>query len=207
MGLGVKKVYLENWKTIRSMEDLHSRETFRNGTIAQFDNAASPLFIRNDSLYPFKVKIGYNNGDEYWFDASSYRYIQFISVPFLNLTAQDDFLVSKPSRNKLGYCLSNPNVMVIETQCGGHLGWQESSPDSGTFGSSSSWADVATADFFDAIMRAKGEGGSSPNAESVSGCGRNIDVMEITDTAFLEDELRKIKARAKSFIARIPSRL
>lgn len=213
MGLGVKKIHLENWRTIASMKDPHSRETFRNGmmspTIAQFDNASSPLFIRNDSFYPFNVRIGYSNGEEYWFDASSYRYIRFISVPFLNLTAQDDFLVSRPSRNKLGYCLANPNVMVVETRCGGHLGWQESPPESGTlFGSTSSWADVATADFFDAIMKAKKEeGGSIPQGRSESECGGNIDVIEIPEGFNLERELRKIKSSAKAFIGRIPSRL
>jgi predicted alpha/beta-fold hydrolase len=214
MGLGVKKVYLENWKTIASMKDPHSREIFRNGllspTIAQFDNSASPLFIRNNTQYPFNVTIGYNNGDEYWFDASSYRYIRFISIPFLNLTAQDDFLVAKPSRNKIGYCLSNPNVMIVETQCGGHLGWQESPPESGTFGSTSSWADVATADFFDAVMRANNMAdcaSSAMEARSESECGRNVDVVDIPEGVHMEDELRKIKATAKSFIAKIPSRL
>lgn len=128
MALGIKKIYLENWHSLTAMKDFHSKQCIRDAmlapTIGQFDQATSPIFIRNDNAYPFGVKIGYENGESYWFDASSYRYLRHISVPFLNLTAQDDFLVSKPSRNKLGFCVSNPNVMVVETKCGGHLGWQ-----------------------------------------------------------------------------------
>ncbi|KAG7356564.1 alpha/beta fold family hydrolase [Nitzschia inconspicua] len=159
MALGVKKIYLDNWKSIRALKDDYSRQSFHKGlmasTIEAVDNAVAPIFIRNDEFYPYGVKIGYRNGEHYWFDASSYRHVRHISVPFLNLTAQDDFLVSRPSRNKLGYCIGNPNVMVVETRCGGHLGWQESPPDT-AFGSSS-WADVATADFFDAVMKTNTE--------------------------------------------------
>jgi hypothetical protein len=43
----------------------------------------------------------------------------------------------------------------VETQCGGHLGWQENTPGN-TFGASS-WADVAVSDFFEAIMAVKKE--------------------------------------------------
>jgi predicted alpha/beta-fold hydrolase len=128
MGLGVKKIYVENWKEMTSMKDFYSKHCFRKmmaaPTIAAFDDAMAPCFVRNDSSYPFGFKVGYNDGESYWFDASSYRYLSHINIPFLNLTARDDFLVSKPSRNKLGFCISNPNVMVVETRCGGHLGWQ-----------------------------------------------------------------------------------
>lgn len=149
MALGIKNIYLENLKSVMAISDDHSRHCLRRGffssTIAKFDDATAPIFIRNEAFYPFGIKIGYTDGEHYWFDASSFRHVAHISVPFLNLTAQDDFLVSRPSRNKLGYCISNPNVMVVETRCGGHLGWQESPPEGG-FGASS-WADVAVADF------------------------------------------------------------
>jgi hypothetical protein len=46
--------------------------------------------------------------------------------------------------------------MVVETRCGGHLGWQEAPPD-GTFGSSTSWSDVATTDFIAAIIETRRE--------------------------------------------------
>jgi predicted alpha/beta-fold hydrolase len=216
MGLGIKKIYLENLKSIMAIQDDHSRHSLRKGflagTIARFDDATAPMFIRNDAFYPFGVKIGYMDGEQYWFDASSYRHVAHISVPFLNLTAQDDFLVSKPSRNKLGYCIGNPNVMVVETRCGGHLGWQESPPD-GSMGSSS-WADVAAADFFDAIMAANAESfGKDDQRTTADG---PIDIVVPPEAIceglvgvpdHLERELQQTKNDALRFSQTIQSRL
>lgn len=159
MALGVKKIFLENYKQINGLKDTRSQEIIKQGflapTISKFDDAIAPCMIRNNPYFPFETKIGYENGEAYWFDACSYRYIRHITVPFLNITAQDDFLVSQGSRNKLGYCLANPNVMVVETRCGGHLGWQEAPPKS-AFGATS-WADTAASDFFDAILKVDSE--------------------------------------------------
>jgi hypothetical protein len=48
--------------------------------------------------------------------------------------------------------------MVVNTRCGGHLGWQESPPDTGNiFGFGTSWADAASADFIQAIINKKRE--------------------------------------------------
>ncbi|KAL3911797.1 MAG: hypothetical protein SGARI_001471 [Bacillariaceae sp.] len=202
MALGVKKIYFENFKSVLAIKDEHSRQSLRNGflasTLAKFDDATAPIFIRNDTYYPFAIKIGYRNGEHYWFDASSFRHVAHISVPFLNLTAQDDFLVSRPSRNKLGYCIGNPNVMVVETRCGGHLGWQESPPEGGGI---SSWADVAAADFFDAVM--------SANAESSTGNERDtIDLVVPPEASCaLKIDLDQIKGDASSFSQTIKSRL
>lgn len=163
MALGVKKIFLQNIKAIRAMNDSRSKDilnkAFLAPTISAFDNAISLSMIRNNPHYPFETIIGYDGGEAYWFDASSYRYVRQITVPFLNIMAQDDFLISRPSRNKLGYCLANPNVMIVETRCGGHLGWQESPPDS-AFGTSS-WADTASSDFFDAILKVNSDSLSS----------------------------------------------
>jgi hypothetical protein len=216
MGLGVKTIYLEHWKSVFSMNDYHSRRSFRRGllapTIAASDRATSPMFIRNDPHYPFGVQYGYpNGGDEYWFDASSYRHVRHINVPFLNITAQDDFLVSRPSRNKLGYCLSNPNVMVVETRCGGHLGWQETPPDN-TFGSSSSsWADTATADFFDAVMKSNTEMTGCPVSPQTFEDGLDLSssssVFETPPIFPDKSELQQIKSDTASFAQSISSRL
>jgi hypothetical protein len=205
MGLGIKKIYIENWKSVHGMKDANSKRSFRNGllapTIAKFDQSVAPIFIRNDSFYPFGVKVGYKDGNAYWFDASSYRYTRYISIPFLNLTAQDDFLVSRPSRNKLGYCLANPNIMVVETRCGGHLGWQETPPDS-AFGTLSSWADTASADFFEAVMQSNEESFGatvSPGATEESFSSSSIEG--------LDHDLQQLKTEAKAFTRTIHSRL
>ena len=204
LALGVKKIYFENWRTMRAMNDARSKEILKKGllapTISAFDNAIAPALIRNHSMYPFYTRIGYDDGEAYWFDASSYRYIRHISVPFLNITAQDDFLASAPSRNKLGFCLANPNVMNVETRCGGHLGWQETPPDS-AFGASS-WADTATSDFFDAILKVNIESSSGKlvNQSNRPTPKSNFDYDESSNfKTKTEKELMEVKAEAIAF--------
>lgn len=123
---------------------------------------------RNDPVYPFAYRVGhkgkpfvsimllYNplshlegrkDAKSFWNDASSFRLARFISVPFLQLVAEDDFLIYTTFKTRLGYSISNPNILVMETKCGGHLGWQQSAP-----GENSSWADTATADFISAAF-------------------------------------------------------
>jgi predicted alpha/beta-fold hydrolase len=87
-----------------------------------------------------------------------------VSVPLLKITARDDFLVFGQFARKLNHCLENPNVVVVKTRCGGHLGWQESPPPSkdGTRagiwgGRSGSWSDVAVADFIEALLQVREE--------------------------------------------------
>mmetsp|Transcript_41225 Transcript_41225/g.44761 ORF Transcript_41225/g.44761 Transcript_41225/m.44761 type:complete len:541 (-) Transcript_41225:23-1645(-) len=210
MALGVKKICFENLKSFYSMKDSNSKAMLRKAllspTIANMDNSAAPGFIRNDTHYPYGTKIGYESGKEYWFEASSYRYIQHISIPFLNLIAQNDFLVHKPSRNKLGFCLSNPNVMHVETRCGGHLGWQETSPDR-TFGVSS-WADTAVSDFFHAIMSVNNETTGKPLRKTNPVAKSKFDYPEpFTFKKEMEKELMQVKVNSMTFTRSIDSKL
>jgi predicted alpha/beta-fold hydrolase len=162
LSLGARKGVLQNLRSFLPM--MKGSEQFRNATrkallastIGGFDEAMAPIFIRNEQKYPFSFKIGYENGEGYWHDASSYRVIRHVSVPLMLLTSQDDFLVYKGSTGKMSYSVSNPNVMVVKTKCGGHLGWHESPPDTGNmFGFGTSWADTATADFIEAVLHSK----------------------------------------------------
>ena len=156
LGMGVKKTFAENWKSISSMSKcFHFKkavmEALLSKTIGQLDDAMSPFLIRNETQYPFSTKLGFVDGEDYWHDASSNRYIQHLSVPMMILSSQDDFLVADPALRSLSRCLSNPNVLVVKTKCGGHLGWQEA-PPSGKFGIGKSWADTAMADFFSSVL-------------------------------------------------------
>jgi len=160
LAFGVKKGLLENQKTFKAMRCpqfqavLH--RTMMAPTIQGVDEAIAPILIKNNPVFPFETRIGYDNADAYWKDASSYLYIRHISVPLLLLTSQDDFLVRDGSIGKMYYPLANPNVLVVNTKCGGHLGWQESPPETGSmFGFGTSWADTATTDFIDAILQGK----------------------------------------------------
>jgi predicted alpha/beta-fold hydrolase len=69
----------------------------------------------------------------------------------MQLIASDDFLVYKAFQGRLAYCLANPNVMVVESKCGGHLGWHEAPPRN--YGLGKSWADAATTDFIDVVFK------------------------------------------------------
>ncbi|GAX20771.1 abhydrolase domain-containing protein 1/3 [Fistulifera solaris] len=157
LALGQKKVLLENWASLCQNNEPYFKSCVRRAmralTLLEFDEAMAPVMARNDPVYPFAFRVGYKDAKSLRNDASSFRLARFISVPFLQLVAEDDFLVYNTFKSKLVYSISNPNVLVMETKCGGHLGWQQAILP----GQSSSWADEATTDFigaaFDAFPR------------------------------------------------------
>lgn len=157
---GAKIGMIPNIQTFRKMNTKHTDELLRHVylkaiTLQDFDNIICPFYQRNDPEYPFTWRsYGYNNAEEYWNDASSSRVVSFINVPFLQLLSKDDFLAFNPHTRAMNHNVSNPNVMVIETACGGHLGWQESKKDDwfGLNHDSTSWANLATAEFIQAIL-------------------------------------------------------
>lgn len=93
-------------------------------SLAGFDAAGSLVMVRNDRENA--TRVGYANAEEYWTESSSYQYVPNIGTPLLQVYSRDDHLVAPANRRTLRYSLTNPNVMVVETPCGGHLGWQES---------------------------------------------------------------------------------
>lgn len=159
MALGAKKCILDNWSALKSVDDANVKQAVRRAllavTLKQFDEAMAPIFVRNKSFYPFEVGFGFENADAYAKDAASYKVVRYIPVPLLTLAAKDDMIVYHPSRGRLSYCLENPNVMWVETMCGGHLGWQEAPPDQGNWGYASSWANSAAADFVEATLKTR----------------------------------------------------
>eukprot|EP00934_Nitzschia_sp_Nitz4_P000660 Nitzschia sp. Nitz4//scaffold9_size221794//52458//54215//NITZ4_001331-RA/size221794-processed-gene-0.9-mRNA-1//1//CDS//3329560956//660//frame0 len=157
IALGVKRILLENWAVMKKMIDPTFQKAVRTAlfstSVRKMDNSFAPILVRNDDVYPFGFQIGFDDATDYFERASSYQNIRHISVPFLNLSAEDDLIVAGNHKGRLGFCVSNPNVMVSETRCGGHLGWQESSPETASHFGASSWAEVAAADFFDSVMK------------------------------------------------------
>mmetsp|Transcript_42 Transcript_42/g.56 ORF Transcript_42/g.56 Transcript_42/m.56 type:complete len:664 (+) Transcript_42:164-2155(+) len=169
LAAGIKRSLFTNWKAFSKMA--HGCQYFRQAlrqalsspTIGHMDNTFAPFIIRNNILAPYTTKIGYLDGEDYWNDASSYKYVPHISVPLLQLSSEDDTLVAHPSRRSLSYCLRNPNIIAVETKCGGHLGWREVVPkdmhkgygdkiDSRNNEFTRRWADVAAADFIQAVI-------------------------------------------------------
>eukprot|EP00547_Thalassionema_nitzschioides_P006580 CAMPEP_0194209518 /NCGR_PEP_ID=MMETSP0156-20130528/7615_1 /TAXON_ID=33649 /ORGANISM="Thalassionema nitzschioides, Strain L26-B" /LENGTH=552 /DNA_ID=CAMNT_0038936705 /DNA_START=109 /DNA_END=1767 /DNA_ORIENTATION=+ len=160
LGLGARKGLVQHLRTFRKMKSAYFQKRFRMAllasTIGEFDEALAPIFVKNDTYPPYQYQIGYKDGESYWHDASSYRYIRHISVPLLQLSSKDDFLIASSLASKLYYSVSNPNVMVVHTRCGGHLGWHESPPDTDNiFGFGTSWGDTATTHFIDAVLKGK----------------------------------------------------
>eukprot|EP00804_Cyclotella_cryptica_P006008 CCRYP_000251-RA/>CCRYP_000251-RA protein AED:0.15 eAED:0.11 QI:0/0/0/1/0.5/0.33/3/0/437 len=173
--------------TPRGVSSQHHERGFQNAmkkamlsrTIGQLDDACAPYILRNEPNPPYAPRLGYKNGKEYWHDSSSHRYVGHVSVPLLKVAAKDDFLVFGQFSRKLNHCLENPNVVVVKTQCDGHLGWQESPPPSrDTDGKASawfgggigSWSDVAVADFIEALLETRNEDRSR---EEIRNNGRN----------------------------------
>lgn len=164
LGAGVKRSILQNFHSMKGHHDPGFQHAIKKAllspTIGKLDDAAAPYLIRNDPYPPYTPRIGFQDGEEYWWDSSSHRYVGHVSVPLLKITAQDDFLVFGQFAKKLNHCLENPNVVVVKTRCGGHLGWQESPPPSqkgGGAGGSGSWSDTAVADFIEALLQMREE--------------------------------------------------
>ena len=126
-------------------------------TLGELDHHVSPLLIRNDSTYPFQTKIGFDGGQDYWDQASSSSYIQHVSIPLLVVMSKDDFLVRHVAEQYLPHCVnSNPNVIYVESETGGHLGWNAAMDNnpfgSNPFGSKPNWCDGLCAKFIESIL-------------------------------------------------------
>jgi len=167
LGAGVKRSILQNLPSFVRHHDPGFRRAMGRAllapTIGRLDDAASPYLVRNDNFPPYAQRLGYEDGEDYWRDSSSHRYVPSVSVPLLQVAARDDFLVFGQFAKRLDRCLENPNVIVVKTRCGGHLGWQESPPPGGGGGS---WSDAAVADFVEAVLQMREEDGTAARADS-----------------------------------------
>merc|ERR1711971_931789 len=108
----------------------------------------APFMIRNESAHPYLPKVGYKRADDYWNDASSFKFYHNTEIPLLVMTAKDDFLVSTSMKRVLHCILRTPNAIVVESKTGGHLGW---------FCEDGIWADLVVCNFVDALLNMKGD--------------------------------------------------
>eukprot|EP00814_Leptocylindrus_danicus_P016814 CAMPEP_0116047948 /NCGR_PEP_ID=MMETSP0321-20121206/29253_1 /TAXON_ID=163516 /ORGANISM="Leptocylindrus danicus var. danicus, Strain B650" /LENGTH=367 /DNA_ID=CAMNT_0003530041 /DNA_START=104 /DNA_END=1205 /DNA_ORIENTATION=- len=136
-------------------EKMHS--ALMASTLGALDDHASPCMIRNEKHYPFSTRVGFDNGQHYWDDSSSCHYIQHVSVPLLLMLSKDDFLVSHVAEQWLPHCVEmNPNVMFVESETGGHLGWHfvdGNNPfGSNPFGRGANWADGCCCKFIESVI-------------------------------------------------------
>jgi predicted alpha/beta-fold hydrolase len=97
LAMGVKRSLLQNFSVYMQHHEQGFRSAMKKAmtsqTIGQLDDAVAPYILRNEPYPPFASKVGYRDGNEYWKDSSSHRYVGHVSVPLLKVAASDDFLV------------------------------------------------------------------------------------------------------------------
>ena len=124
----------------------------RNGVVANDSGSVN----RNNigSIGQFSDSEMAAAADEYWADSGCFRQGRHVSVPLLQVDARDDQVCFPNARSLLSYSLQNPNVMVVQTRAGGHLGWWHQPPSS-RWPAPRSWATDATADFIRAVLETR----------------------------------------------------
>ena len=93
------------------------------------------------------VTFGFPSVDAYYEYSGSKNKIQDVAIPLIAVNALDDpiAVASAIPREKIE---QNPNVVLIETQTGGHLGWEAG--DEAPFGAP--WTDALVLTYFKAIL-------------------------------------------------------
>lgn len=147
---GAKKHMLQQRHVVKQMKCDNFKQamhhaTFYSKSLAELSGYTLPYMIRNSTRYPFENSLGYVSNEEYWDEASSKNYIANVSVPLMVCFAGDDSITSKVS-SFMSTCLSNPNVIMVQTPCGGHIGWHDKSIH-GNF------VDRTVAQFINAVLR------------------------------------------------------
>jgi predicted alpha/beta-fold hydrolase len=128
-------------------------------TVRDFDEAVT------------RVTFGFPSVDAYYDASSSRRLIGNVKVPLLVVQAKDDPIAVRSAvpRDVIRNVGPDANVILVETESGGHLGW--SAGEEAPFGAP--WPDVGAMQFLEAVrarthVKAEGEkrGAAAPNAET-----------------------------------------
>ena len=102
-------------------DDINPTKFTHRSNINKTNANMVPFIIRNLPQYPFENTIGYDSNVDYWNEASSQNYISRVPVPLLVCFASDDQIAYDNTVSSLNASLPNPNVMIIQTPCGGIL--------------------------------------------------------------------------------------
>ena len=166
LGAGIKRgILLKHYKSLKQMRCPEFQSGLRNAllapTLGELDHQVSRNLIRNEIHYPYSPSIGFDGGTEYWENASSSSYIQHVSIPLLVVSSKDDFLIKNSAQEKTPHCVSmNPNVLLVESETGGHLGWSAVVDDHGNnpfggnpFGGHASWCDLLSCKFIESMLQ------------------------------------------------------
>lgn len=102
------------------------------------------------------VTFGFPSVDAYYEYSGSKNKIQDVAIPLMAVQALDDpiAVASAIPREKIE---NNPNVILIETETGGHLGWEAG--DEAPFGAP--WPDAMVMKFFQSVLEHRAESGKT----------------------------------------------
>lgn len=93
---------------------------------------------------------GWRDLEHYMTAASSSEYIEGVTIPLLGLNALDDPLVSREAlEHTVAKASKNPNVILVNTTRGGHIGW-------GGQARTASWAETLSVEFIHASAKVQG---------------------------------------------------
>ena len=126
-------------------------------TVRDFDEAVT------------RVTFGFPSVDAYYDASSSRRLIGNVKVPLLVVQAKDDPIAVRSAvpRDVIRNVGPDANVILVETESGGHLGW--SAGEEAPFGAP--WPDVGAMQFLEAVrarthLKAEAFGNAAPNVET-----------------------------------------
>lgn len=93
------------------------------------DELLSDDNIHVDTLHKYDLEItcklwGFKDCNEYYEFSSCKHKLEHINIPFLNIQAEDDPILSASAIPYADFMI-NPNIALVSTRVGGHLGWIE----------------------------------------------------------------------------------
>ena len=123
----------------------------------------SAMTVRDFDEAVTRVTFGFPSVDAYYDASSSRRLIGKVKVPLLVVQAKDDPIAVRSAvpRDAIRNAGPDANVILVETESGGHLGW--SAGEEAPFGAP--WPDIGAMQFFEAVRA-----GAHVQAEDDGGC-------------------------------------
>ena len=107
LGFGAGQLYLNNPHIYNTPE---LKQAFQSMKITCMERAIARMQGLNRTL------------EEHWSHMSSLPHLQFITIPTLFVMSNDDPLIP-PGTSQDVKAINNPNIQVITTKHGGHVGW------------------------------------------------------------------------------------
>ncbi|KAG1501442.1 hypothetical protein G6F53_011079 [Rhizopus delemar] len=112
MANNLRNLFSKHMDVLEKGGKVNREQVMAARTIREFDDACT------------RKMFGYTTVNNYYRDASSCRFIEFVKIPLLCLNALDD-PIAHSSCIPYDEIKCNPNVVLATTDQGGHIGWFE----------------------------------------------------------------------------------